>query len=214
LFHALDGKREPTPVDDVPLPAIPRRPILTVGPEVVRTVCAKLEQQERTGRLRSAKTRARFMVLASTGVRASELMRAQPADVDLDRRVWLVRDGKGGFRPGLFLNEEMVIAWVIFFAAEAWGEFDTGSMARRLRRHGWPSHIRPYNLRHGVGIGLSEAGIDLADVQAWMGHRSQAMTRAFYVPVLNSRIQKAAEALEGRFGWRPSGSPAVQADEK
>jgi integrase len=74
----------------------------------IAAVAAQLEEHERRGWLRSAKTRARFMVLASTGKRPSELMRAQPHDVDFVRRVWTVRDGKGGWSPGIYLNDDML----------------------------------------------------------------------------------------------------------
>ena len=49
--------------------------------------------------------------------------------------------------------------------------------ARVLHRAGWPENIRIYNARHSVGIGFSEGGEDLADIQAWMGHRRIQTTR-------------------------------------
>ena len=160
-----------------------------------------LRQAERVGILRSATARARFMVLAATGKCPSELMRAQRAGVDFRRRVWNVRDGKGGWSPGVYLNDDMLAAWRVFCECEAWGTFRTGSYGRTLRAHGWPNGIRPYNLRHTIGITLSESGIDLADIQAHMSHKHIATTRQHYVPVLNSRLQRASEAIDGRLGW-------------
>ena len=40
------------------------------------------------------------MVFATTGKRPSEVQRTEPPDVDLERHVWIPRDGKGGFYPG------------------------------------------------------------------------------------------------------------------
>ncbi|HXH06137.1 MAG TPA: tyrosine-type recombinase/integrase [Vicinamibacterales bacterium] len=211
LYHTLDGPDLPTPCDGVRLLPVHKTPPVRISREVVNAVVAQLEAFERQGRLRDARTRARFMVEVSTGRRPSEIARARPEDVDLLRRVWIVRDGKGGFSPGLYLTDDMLVAWQLFFAAAAWGPYDTGSRARVLRAAGWPAHVRPYHARHSFGLELSELGVDLADVAAALGHRRLDTTRRHYVPVLGSRIQRALELLEGRFGWaapRPREAPA------
>jgi integrase len=207
LFRVLGATPELprpwTPCDGIkPLP-VHRTPAVAVPHTTIAAVAAKLEEHERIGWLRSAKTRARFMVLASTGKRPSELMRAQPQDVDFVRRVWTVRDGKGGWSPGIYLNDDMLVAWRLFVKADAWGVFEVSSYDQRLYKAGWPKEVRPYNLRHTVGIGLSELGVDLADIQAHMGHRRIETTRKHYVPVLHSRLEEASRRLDHRFGWGP-----------
>ncbi len=201
LFHLLDGDDVPTPCDRLPALPVHRVPAVHIDSKIILDVDKALQENERRGWLRDAKTRARFRVLASTGVRPSELKRAKPTDVDLQRRVWTVRDGKGGFRPGLYLTDDMLGAWRLFIQAKAWGPFNTGSYVRRLRSAGWPKNIRPYQLRHTVGITLSERGIDLSDVQQVLGHKRIETTRKHYVPVLHSRMQRAGETLEGRLPW-------------
>lgn len=203
LYRTLDGAHVPTPCDHIePLPTH-RTPAVSVSPALILAVDQQLQAFERSGRLRDAKTRARFRVRAATGRRPSEIMRAERQDVDLERRIWTPRDGKGGFTPGIYLTDDMRLAWELFIAADAWGPFSTDSMAEVLHAAGWPTTIRPYNLRHSVGIALSESGVDLADVQQLMGHKDQRTTRAHYVPVLASRLQEASERLEGRLhGWR------------
>lgn len=202
LFHTLDGRRAPTPVDDVPPLHVPRTPIQHVDPETILEVDRELQRRERAGWY-TAQTRARFRVLVSTGRRPSEIMRAQKGDVDLSRRVWLVRDGKGGWSPGLYLNDDMLAAWRFFDQVDAWGDYDTSAFAVTIRKCGWPVGVRPYNARHSTWITASERGADLADIAAAAGHTDTRMTRRHYVPVLNSRMQKMGELLDGRFGEFP-----------
>lgn len=210
LYHCLDGRRAWTPLDDLDELAVRRTPIRFVPDDVIRKVDLKLQHLEQQGSLRGSKTRARFRVVVSTGRRPSEIMRTEPGDLDLKRRVWLPRDGKGGFSPGVYLNDDMLAAWRFFIEVRAWGAYRTHEHARRLRLAGWPKDVRPYNARHTVGITLSEGGADLDDIGSMLGHKRRETTRRHYVPVLNSRQQKTSELLDGRFkGW-PSVQTAVQ----
>jgi integrase len=159
-------------------------------------------EAKRTGPPWNAKTRARFRVFVSTGKRPCEIMRAQPADVNLEARVWIPRDAKGGYCPGAYLNDDQRAAWELFIEAGAWGPYSTGAFARTIRSAGWPEGVRPYQARHTVWITASELGVDLADIAVGAGHKDSRLTRRIYVPVLNSRLQRLGQALEGRFqGW-------------
>jgi integrase len=203
LYHVLDSPRAWCPVDDVQLLPVPRQPVTYVTPEIIRATYAGLLQGEQAGIIRDSKTRARFMVLASSGVRPSELMRAKQGDIDLERRVWATRDGKGGFRHGggVYLTTDLLTALKAFIEADAWGVWNTGSFAKVLRTAGWPRGVRPYQLRHTVGMAMSEGGIDLADISASMGHSRVQTTRSHYVSVLGSRVQTAYESIDTRIGW-------------
>lgn len=195
LYHVLDGKRQPTPTDDVERLHVAAAPLVLVAAKVFRTVASNLTD---------AKVRARFMVLAATGVRPSELKRAQPADVDLGRGYWSVRTGKGGDPRVLWLNDDMLAAWQAYIAAEAWGDFDGSDYAKALYAAGWPKDVRPYQARHSVALELGERGIDLGDVQGVLGHKHISTTRKHYQPLLTSRLKAASETLAGRFGgWQP-----------
>jgi integrase len=204
LYRTLDGKNAWTPCDEIePLP-VPKTPIQRISNALILTVDQNLQAMEakRTGPPWDAKTRARFRVFVSTGKRPCEIMRAQPGDVNLEARVWVPRDAKGGFCPGVYLNDDQLAAWQLFIAEKAWGSYSTGAFARTLRSAGWPAGIRPYQARHTTWITASERGIDLEDISVGAGHKDPRMTRRVYVPVLNSRLQRLGEALEGRFnGW-------------
>lgn len=204
LYKLLHGPDAQTPCDHITPPPKVRTSPVDISPELILTVYRNLLAMELDGTLRNAKTRARFMVRAATGKRPCEIAWTKPEDVDLKRRIWRMRDAKGGHTPGgrIYLNDDMLIAWATFAKAEAWGPFDTGSFASVLRSAGWPEGVRPYNLRHAVGIALSESGVDLSDVSALLGHTRVQTTRSFYVPILNSRMQRAAQQIEGRLqGW-------------
>jgi integrase len=202
LYRRLDGRTAITPCDEVdPLP-VPRTPIQRVTDALIRTVDANLQARERdpTKSFDGAKTRARFRVFVSTGKRPIEIMRAQPGDVDLAARVWVPRDAKGGFTPGVYLNDDMLAAWRLFIEANAWGRYNHGNFGRVIRSAGWPKDVKPYQARHSTWIAASERGVDLADISTGAGHTDIRTTRRSYVPVLNSRLQRLSEAMEGRFG--------------
>lgn len=204
LYRILDGAKAWTPCDEIePLP-VPKTPIHRITNELILTVDQNLQAMEakRTGPPWNAKTRARFRVFVSTGKRPCEIMRAQPGDVNLEARVWVPRDAKGGFCPGVYLNDDQRAAWQLFQEVQAWGPYSTGNFARTLRSAGWPLGVRPYQARHTTWMTASERGIDLEDISVGAGHTDPRMTRKVYVPVLNSRLQRLGEALEGRFqGW-------------
>lgn len=102
------------------------------------------------------------------------------------------------------MNDDMKAAVEAFIAADAWGPLDGSNYAKELYTAGWPKDVRPYQARHSVALELGERGIDLGDVQGWLGHKHVQTTRKHYAPVLVSRLKQASESLAGRFGgWEP-----------
>lgn len=198
-LYVAQGPDLPNPCAGVRLPAIAKPRPVSVSSDTIADVARALAEHERTGVVHDAKIRARYLVLATTGQRPAQMMRAQPEDVDLDRRIWFVRPAKGGAGSTVYLNDEMVLAWRLFVAAGAWGVYDTSDFAKALRHCGWPKGVRPYALRHSVGLALSELGADLGDIQSHMGHTSPQTTRSFYVPELPSRMKAVSHKLEGRL---------------
>ncbi len=203
LYQALDGAHAQPPLKGVKVPK-PEDPHPTPVPiATIRKVAASLKKgktgQKRHGPKRTlalityaepAKARARFLVRATTGQRPSQIMRAKPADVDLKRRIWFVRGGKGGHAIPLPLAAEMVKAWKAFAAADAWGPFDSRSFSKTLRRHGWPKGVRPYNLRHTFAIDHLLAGTSIGDLQGLLGHAQIETTRKHYAPVLLALLRR------------------------
>lgn len=220
-WKAIDGAR--CPVASIKLPT-PVRPNPTpVSQDIIRKVAASLRAgltiRQRCGPTRKMSTvsravsavgYARFLVRALTGQRADQIMRAIASDVDLEARIWWVRPAKGGHQVPYPLNDEQIVAWRIFIAADAWGEWDWRAFSKLLKRHGWPAHVPPKNLRHTFAIDHLLAGTDIGDLQGLLGHANIQTTRTFYAPVLLSRLKGAVarrslnlvpgEAVPGKVG--------------
>ena len=200
----LADPRAPTPADYVKVGKIEREDPKLVSAGLIATVAAQLLEQEAKGRLRDGKTRARFLVEATCGQRPVQIMRAQPGDVQLPAIAdpqafgwWQVRRAKGGKPVRLALNPEMVQAWRLFIAADAWGVFDRRSYGKALRTSGFPTDIPPYNLRHSTLQEATNAGGDFGQVSAVAGHMSPETTRRFYVR--HSPTAGVTALLSGRF---------------
>jgi integrase len=142
----------------------------------------------------------RYLVLNTTAQRPAQLMRAQPDDVRLDAKLWIVRSAKGAPAHTITLNRDMIKAWQVFIAAKAWGTYDTSRHAMRLRECGWPAAIRPYNARHSVvQDALQDYDVRLDDVQGLAGHAKAETTRAFYGPLALDRQRHISNRLDGRM---------------
>ncbi|MGE0445646.1 MAG: tyrosine-type recombinase/integrase [Vicinamibacterales bacterium] len=205
LYTTLaNDKRARTPLDTIDLPRPPARLPVGIDPQVIVAV----EEVLRAG---DAKDHARFMVMAATGIRPSQLMRLTAADVDLERGLVVIAAGKGGRPIVHVLNGDMLAAWRTFVAAKAWGQFDTSALAVACRRAGWPPGVRVYNAKHAIGMELARQGADMADIQAWFGHTS-TKTTAIYTGVPVERMARLSAALDGRLGWARRAPAAAPPD--
>ncbi len=191
LYRVLDGRKALTPLDD--LPALPKP---SAQPKFVTV--AKVRAVAK--RLTDPRTRARFMVLAATGQRPAQVKRAEPQDVNIRRRLWLVRPAKGGNPIPVILTDDMIAAWTAFRRAKAWGHFDGSDYAKQLYAAGWPKDIRPYNTKHTVAITLAESGQEWEDIKDWFGHTDVKTTR-IYTGLVTARAKQTSRSLEGRIGW-------------
>jgi integrase len=220
LYRTLDERRG-TMFDELVLPAKPKSHPVGVDAALIFAVARrlaaasvprKLVKRYRTFALKAAadareveraadyaKTYARYLVLVTTGQRPVQVMRAEPGDLKLTRRTWIVREAKHEPAHVVQLTAEMVSAWERFIDADAWGDYDTSQHANRLHAAGWPDGLRPYTARHSLMIDALDRGIDLGDVQGLAGHTSPVTTRTFYGPITAGRQRSVADRLEGRL---------------
>lgn len=191
FFHCRFGKKAATPLDD--LPPLPKTP---AQPKFVSVARIKAVLK----RLTDSQTRARFMVLVATGQRPAQLRRAQPGDVDLRRRLWLVRRAKGGNPIPVVLTDDMIAAWKAFKRVKAWGDFEGSEYAKALYAAGWPKDVPPYNAKHTVAITLAESGAEWEDIKDFFGHTDVKTTR-IYTGLIAARGRAISGRLAGRLGW-------------
>lgn len=193
LFRTLDGSKAPSPVDDAKIPKRGKRPPQTVPIDVVAAVLKKL-------RAVNLFSFVRFYVAATTGQRPCQIGRAQPDDLDLQARTWLVRNAKGAPAHLITLGAPQVAAWQAFIAAGAWSfetdGFDTSQYGKHVHAAGWPAGIRPYNARHTLAVEAIRRGVSLGDLQALLGHRDPTTTR-IYAPFVIDRQREVSATMDG-----------------
>lgn len=161
-------------------------------------------------RPRNLKHRALLMLLYSSGLRVSELVRLRPADVDADRRLLRVRRGKGGKDRYTLLARRAIEAVTIYQAAfptDRWlfpgqkpdRHLTTRSVQRVLENAAQAAGIRkkvtPHMLRHSFATHLLESGTNLRIIQDLLGHRS-ARTTQIYTHVARSTLEGVRSPLD------------------
>lgn len=186
-YRAMSGPTAKTPADRLKLPRIPPAQPVAVPVKTIQKVAASLLKAG------LGADYARFTIRALTGQRPAQIMRAQPQDVDLPRRIWFVRPAKGGNPIPFPLNTEAVTAWKYFAKVNAWGAFDTAKAAETARAHGWPSDIPLYALRSSLAIDLLLQRATLQEVQGLLGHKQIKTTADHYAPILLALLRKVVD---------------------
>lgn len=176
----------------------------TLSPEEVR---ALIEKGARTARERAA-----LEVLYGTGVRASELVRLTPDDVDLAERLLYVRQGKGRkdrvvpfgarVRAALlaYLRERERKPGPLFFTLRGAPLTRTaldGLVSKAGKRAGLLRPASPHRLRHSYATHLLQNGADVRHIQVLMGHASLSSTQ-IYLGVDASDLSRMIERSHPR----------------
>jgi site-specific recombinase XerD len=115
------------------------------------------------------------------------------------------KDGDPHAKP---LTPDGVDAFRLFVRVEAWGRFSQSSVYKSWKvaceKAGVP-FFNPYKLWHSYATALRAQGMDLADVQQLMGHKS-AKTTQRYARVAPKKLAAAAEMLHQ--AWHPNRAAA------
>jgi len=149
--------------------------------------------------------------LYATGIRASELLKLKASDIDSERMVLHIREGKGQVPRDLGLStvllERLRIywkwqkpkTWLFPSRQQQQNPMDSKSLrvtcANAGRRAAIKKHVHPHVFRHSFATHLLDQGADLRTIQVLLGH-TDLQTTARYLRVSTKRIQAVASPFD------------------
>jgi site-specific recombinase XerD len=191
----------PDMVPYLPYPRLTRRqPVVLSRAEVIRLLKA----------LGNLKHRTVAMTLYGAGLRLSEALALELADIDSDRMVIAVRHGKGDQDRQVVLSAVLLHGLRTYWRAykpRSWlfpGQDPhqplTGSTIQRAvkaarLRAGISKPATPHTLRQSFATHLLESGTDLRVIQMLLGHRSLRTTQ-IYTHVATDRLRGTVSPLD------------------
>lgn len=195
-------------VEEIPMPKRPfRLPVILSREEVMHF----LES------VYSLKHRTLLTTAYAAGLRVSEATHLKVADIDSQRMMLRVDQGKGRKDRYVMLSprllEELRTYWkavhpaLWLFPGDMPGQPITRSAVelacqKAHRASGIKKPITPHSLRHAFATHLLEAGTDLRTIQLLLGHRSLATTSR-YLKVATRTVC----ATTSPFDWLPKVEP-------
>ncbi|MBT8211039.1 MAG: site-specific integrase [Eudoraea sp.] len=155
------------------------------------------------------KHRMILAILYSCGLRISEVLNLQLADIDFDRRQLVVRQSKGRKDRYLILAESTVPLLINYvssykpvgylFHGGKGGKYSATSirafLKRSCRRAGISKRVTPHTLRHSYATHLIENGVNLRLVQELLGH-SKPETTMIYTHVAKKDLLAVQSPLD------------------
>ena len=209
LFETVLGRprlalRIPRPKKETRIPAV-----LSVG-EVSRMLAKG----------QNLKHRAILMLLYSSGLRVGELVRLRPQDVDEERGMLTVRNGKGAKDRQTVLGNrarDAIRTYRAAYTPTRWlfpgGRPDRhlGTravqriVARAARAAGISKKVTPHTMRHSFATHLLEGGTNLRVIQELLGHKSTRTTQ-IYTHVARSTLESVRSPLDNLPEPDPSGT--------
>ncbi|MDA8049044.1 MAG: tyrosine-type recombinase/integrase [Rhodospirillales bacterium] len=151
-----------------------------------------------------------LQTLLETGARTSSLVQLRVEDVSLAERVITIRSGKGGKRREVPIRRELAQLLRLhigarragsLFASRQAGSGPTPYVLTRQRigqivrdvakAAGISKRVYPHLLRHTVATRLLALGMDITDLQRFLGHESITTTRHY--------AETTAATLQRRF---------------
>ena len=187
--------------DVIPAPKKPQKLPVVLSPEEVLLFL---------GCVGNTKQRAILTTCYAAGLRISEALHLKPTDIDRQRMVIRVEQGKGQKDRYVMLSPkllEVLRAWWPVDKPKQWlfpgdrvGSHvtkDSVELAcqKARQRSGISKPITPHSLRHSFATHLVESGTDVRTIQLLLGHRSLATT-ARYLRIATSKVCSTASPLD------------------
>ena len=192
--------------DDLPFPKLLRRQIPTVlsPDEVVRLIAAASNLRHRTI----------LMALYSTGMRRAELCHLRTEDIDKERMVIHIRQGKGGKDREVPLSRKLLDQLRTYYRSlpHKSGWLFPSLQVRRpdqpmtdkviwhacrqaTRRAGITKRVHPHTLRHSFATHLLDSGAELPVIQTLLGHADPRDTM-IYLHLSTRKLRAAPNPLD------------------
>jgi site-specific recombinase XerD len=188
----------------IPRAKVPRlSPKILSGSEVARLLAST----------DSPKYRAIFTLAYGAGLRVSEITGLQVADIDGQRMVIHVREGKTGARHVMLSPRVLEALRTYWKAARPAGpELFPGGRSQRpgtqltresihkvlgkvARQAGIKKHVHPHMLRHCFATHMIEAGADIRSVQVLLGHACIESTTT-YLHLSNAHLRASPSPID------------------
>ncbi len=185
----------------IPTPKKPQKlPIVLSPKEVLKFL----------GCVRNIKHRTILTICYAAGLRVSEAICLKVTDIDSERMLIRVRQGKGQKDRDVMLSQkllEILRDWWPLERPKEW-LFPGDRVGSHIGRHSveWacqnahrrcriPKPITPHGLRHAFAVHLLESGTDVRTIQLLLGHRNLATT-AKYLCLAATKVCSTTSPLD------------------
>jgi site-specific recombinase XerD len=202
FLYKVSLKKDWSFEDMIPAPKKPQKLPVVLSPE---------EVLQFLGCVGNTKHRAILTTCYAAGLRISETVHLKPSDIDSQRMVIRIDQGKGQKDRYVMLSPKLLETlrgywravrpkgeWL--FEGDVPGRPITRSAvelaSRKARRlSGIRKPIRPHSMRHAFAVHLLESGTDVRTIQLLLGHRSLATT-ARYLRIATSKVCSTSSPLD------------------
>ncbi len=172
-------------------------------------VLSKKEIEKTLQAASNLKHKTILSLMYSAGLRLNEVLQLKPEDIDGQRNMIWVRNGKGKKDRRIKLSSKMlemlrkyykVYRPVEFlFEGPAGQRYSSSSVAKILKKYAAKANIKRtvtcHMLRHSYATHLLESGVDLRYIQELLGHKSSKTTE-IYTYVSSESIEKIDSPID------------------
>jgi len=177
--------------------------------KVLPTILSVAEVRSMIAGTKNPKHRCMIELLYGAGLRVSELVCLKMSEIDTDRGVIVVKDGKRGKDRMTLLPKKLLVVLKKQKEIKLWSSYlFTGRGKKRLtaatvqkvvkqaaRRAGIAKRVSPHTLRHSFATHLLESGTDIRYIQSLLGHASLKTTQ-IYTHVAQNHIEQLTSPLD------------------